>query len=175
MNIWHDVKEERIKPEEFLACIEISKNSKMKYELDKETGRLILDRVLYTSTHYPANYGFIPRTYEDDNDPLDVLVICQGEIVPLCLVKCYPIGVIKMIDGSQIDEKIIAIVSGDPSYSCYKDISELPKHMFDEMRHFFKVYKELEGQSTYIMDTLGAEDAKKIIAESIKSYNEKFK
>lgn len=175
MNIWHDVKEERIRPEEFLACIEISKNSKMKYELDKETGRLILDRVLYTSTHYPANYGFIPRTYEDDNDPLDVLVICQGEIVPLCLVKCYPIGVIKMIDGSQIDEKIIAIVSGDPSYSCYKDISELPKHMFDEMRHFFKVYKELEGQSTYIMDTLGAEDAKKIIAESIKSYNEKFK
>lgn len=174
MNIWHDVREERIKPEEFLACIEISKNSKMKYELDKETGRLILDRVLYTSTHYPANYGFIPRTYEDDNDPLDVLVICQGEIIPLCLVKCYPIGVIKMIDGSQIDEKIIAIASGDPSYSCYKDISELPSHMFEEMKHFFKVYKELEGQSTYIMDVLGAEDAKKIIADSIKSYKEKF-
>lgn len=174
MNIWHDVREERIKPEEFLACIEISKNSKMKYELDKETGRLILDRVLYTSTHYPANYGFIPKTYEDDNDPLDVLVICQGEIIPLCLVKCYPIGVIKMIDGSQIDEKIIAIASGDPSYSCYKDISELPSHMFEEMKHFFKVYKELEGQSTYIMDVLGAEDAKKIIADSIKSYKEKF-
>jgi inorganic pyrophosphatase len=174
MNIWHDIKEERIQPEEFIACIEISKNSKMKYELDKETGTLRLDRVLYTSTHYPANYGFIPRTYEDDNDPLDVLVICQGDIVPLCLVKCYPIGVIKMIDGSQIDEKIIAIASGDPSYSCYKDISELPKHMFDEMRHFFKVYKELEGQSTYIMDTRGAEDAKKIIAESIRCYKEKF-
>ena len=175
MNIWHDISEKRITPEEFVACIEISKNSKMKYELDKETGRLILDRVLYTSTHYPANYGFIPRTYEDDNDPLDVLVICQGEIIPLCLVKCYPIGVIKMIDGSKIDEKIIAIAAGDPSYSCYKDISELPEHMFNEMRHFFKVYKELEGQSTYIMDTLGAEEAKRIIAESIKSYNEKFK
>lgn len=174
MNIWHDINEKRITPEEFIACIEISKNSKMKYELDKETGRLILDRVLYTSTHYPANYGFIPRTYEDDKDPLDVLVICQGEIMPLCLVKCYPIGVIKMIDGSQIDAKVIAIASGDPSYSCYKDISELPEHMFNEMRHFFKVYKELEGQSTYIMDTLGAEDAKKIIAESIKSYKEMF-
>lgn len=174
MNIWHDISEERIKPEEFIACIEISKNSKMKYELDKETGRLLLDRVLYTSTHYPANYGFIPKTYEDDNDPLDVLVICQGEIVPLCLVKCYPIGVIKMIDGSKIDEKIIAIASGDPSYSCYKDISELPSHMFDEMRHFFKVYKELEGKNTYIMDTLGAEEAKKIISDSIKSYKQKF-
>ncbi len=175
MNVWHDVREDRIKPEEFLACIEISKNSKMKYELDKETGRLILDRVLYTSTHYPANYGFIPKTYEDDNDPLDVLVICQGEILPLCLVKCYPIGVIKMIDGSQIDEKIIAIASGDPSYSCYKDISELPSHMFEEMKHFFKVYKELEGQSTYIMDVLGAEEAKKIIQYSIESYKQKFK
>lgn len=174
MNIWHDIREDRITPEEFVACIEISKNSKMKYELDKETGRLILDRVLYTSTHYPANYGFIPRTYEDDNDPLDVLVICQGEIMPLCLVKCYPIGVIKMIDGSQIDEKIIAIASGDPSYSCYKDISELPTHMFNEMRHFFTVYKELEGKSTYIMDTLGAVEAKKIIGESIRSYKEKF-
>jgi inorganic pyrophosphatase len=147
----------------------------MKYELDKETGRLILDRVLYTSTHYPANYGFIPRTYEDDNDPLDVLVICQGEIIPLCLVKCYPIGVIKMIDGTQIDEKIIAIASGDPSYSCYTDISQLPKHMFDEMKHFFEVYKNLEGQSTYIMDILGAEEAKKIISESIESYKKKFK
>ena len=174
MNIWHDISEERIKPEEFVACIEISKNSKMKYELDKETGRLILDRVLYTSTHYPANYGFIPKTYEDDNDPLDVLVICQGEIVPLCLVKCYPIGIIKMIDGTKIDQKVSAIASGDPSYSCYKDISELPEHMFNEMRHFFKVYKELEGQSTYIMDTLGAEEAKKMIAESILSYKEKF-
>ena len=174
MNIWHDVKEERIKPEEFLACIEISKNSKMKYELDKETGRLILDRVLYTSTHYPANYGFIPRTYEDDNDPLDVLVICQGEIVPLCLVKCYPIGVIKMIDGSQIDEKIIAIVSGDPSYSCYKDISELPKHMFDEMRHFFKVYKQLEGKQTAVSEVKGASDAIEIIEKAIDSYIENY-
>lgn len=174
MNIWHDISEKRITPEEFVACIEISKNSKMKYELDKETGRLILDRVLHTSTHYPANYGFIPKTYEDDNDPLDVLIICQGEIMPLCLVKCYPIGVIKMIDGTQIDQKVIAIASNDPSYSCYKDISELPKHMFDEMRHFFEVYKTLEGKHTYIMDTLGAEEAKKVIQESIECYKKYF-
>ncbi len=174
MNIWHDVRDERIKPDEFLVCIEISKNSKMKYELDKETGRLILDRVLYTSTHYPKNYGFIPKTYEDDDDPLDVLVICQGEIVPLCLVKCYPVGVIKMIDGTKIDQKVIAIPLNDPSYSSYKDISELPQHMFDEIRHFFKVYKELEGKSTYIMDTVGAEEAKKIIEQSIQSYKDKF-
>lgn len=174
MNIWHDINPDRITPEEFIACIEIPKNSKMKYELDKETGRLILDRVLYTSTHYPANYGFIPKTYADDNDPLDVLVICQAEIVPLCLVKCYPIGVIKMVDGKKIDEKIIAIAAGDPSYNCYKDISELPTHMFDEIRHFFTVYKELEGKSTYIMDTKGAEEAKKIIADDINAYQKKF-
>ena len=98
MNIWHDIDSKRITPTKFVACIEISKNSKMKYELDKETGRLILDRVLYTSTHYPANYGFIPRTYADDNDPLDVLVLCQENIDPMTLVECYPIGVIIMID-----------------------------------------------------------------------------
>ena len=94
--------------------------------------------------------------------------------MPLCLVKCYPIGVIKMIDGTQIDQKVIAIASNDPSYSCYKDISELPKHMFDEMRHFFEVYKTLEGKHTYIMDTLGAEEAKKVIQESIDCYKKYF-
>ena len=174
MNIWHDISEKRITPEEFVACIEISKNSKMKYELDKETGRLILDRVLHTSTHYPANYGFIPKTYEDDNDPLDVLIICQGEIMPLCLVKCYPIGVIKMIDGTQIDQKVIAIASNDPSYSCYKDISELPKHMFDEMRHFFSVYKNLENKETAVNEVSGREEASRIICEAINSYVENF-
>ena len=109
MNIWHDIAPERIKSDDFVACIEISKGGKNKYEMDKETGMLKLDRVLYTSTHYPANYGFIPRTYADDNDPLDVLVLCSEEILPMTLVKCYPIGVIKMIDSQSIDEKIIAI------------------------------------------------------------------
>ena len=104
MNVWHDIDPARIKPEDFLAVIEIPKGSKKKYELDKQTGLIILDRILYTSTHYPANYGFIPRTYADDNDPLDVLVLCSEAILPMTLVKCYPIGVIKMIDSQSIDE-----------------------------------------------------------------------
>ena len=103
MNIWHDISAERITPEDFIACIEISKGGKNKYELDKETGMLILDRVLYTATHYPANYGFIPRTYAGDGDPLDVLVLCQESILPLTLVRCYPIGMIRMVDGESAD------------------------------------------------------------------------
>lgn len=174
MNIWHDINSERIKEEKFIVCIEISKNSKMKYELDKETGRLILDRVLFTSTHYPANYGFIPKTYADDNDPLDVLVICQSEIVPLCLVDCVPIGVIKMIDNSFIDEKIIAVPASDPSYCKYKNINELPEHIMEEMSHFFKVYKELEGKETSVMSVEGPDEAKRIINKAIIAYKEKF-
>ena len=106
-NIWHDISPKRITPDTFYAVIEISKGSKMKYELDKETGLLRLDRVLYTSTHYPANYGFIPRTYAKDNDPLDVLVLCSEQIQPMSIVECYPIGVITMIDSGRSDEKII--------------------------------------------------------------------
>ena len=108
-NIWHDISLERIKPEDFVAVVEISKGSKKKYELDKETGMIILDRILYTSTHYPANYGFIPKTYGDDKDPLDVLVLCSESIEPLTLVRCYPIGVMSMIDNGMKDEKVIAI------------------------------------------------------------------
>jgi inorganic pyrophosphatase len=175
MNIWHDLDIKRISPEEFIVCIEISKNSKMKYELDKETGRLILDRVLFTSTHYPANYGFIPKTYAGDNDPLDVLVLCQSEIIPLCLVKCRPIGVIKMIDNDQVDEKVIAVPVGDPSWNSYKNIDELPEHILDEMRHFFGVYKQLEGKTTSIVETRGPIETKRIIAQAIERYQETFK
>ena len=117
-NIWHDINPRRISAEDFVACIEIPKGGKNKYEMDKETGLLCLDRVLYTSTHYPANYGFIPRTYASDNDPLDVLVLCQESIVPMTLVRCYPIGVINMIDNDMEDEKIIAIPFNDPSLTC---------------------------------------------------------
>lgn len=109
MNIWHDIDNERVTPNDFLAVIEISKGSKSKYELDKKTGVLILDRILYTSTHYPANYGFIPKTLADDGDPLDVLVLCNEPLVPLVLVQCYPIGVINMIDNGKMDQKIITI------------------------------------------------------------------
>ena len=114
MNIWHDIPDERISPDNFFAVIEIEKGSKVKYELDKETGMLMLDRVLYTSTHYPASYGFIPRTYADDGDPLDVLVLCSEPIIPMSLVQVYPFGVISMVDNGRNDEKIIAIPFGDP-------------------------------------------------------------
>lgn len=174
MNIWHDVDSKRVSVDQFIACIEISKNSKMKYELDKETGRLILDRVLFTSTHYPANYGFIPKTYAGDNDPLDVLVLCQSEIIPLCLVECRAIGVIKMIDNDLVDEKIIAVPVNDPSWNSYSHINELPDHIFEEIRHFFKVYKELENKHTSVLETCGPDEARKIIQEAINHYIDCF-
>ena len=129
MNIWHDIAPERIKKEDFMCYIEIQKGSKSKYELDKETGVLKLDRVLYTSTVYPASYGFIPRTLADDGDPLDVLVLCSEPILPATLVQCYPIGVINMIDDGKMDEKIIAIPFREPMYNLYNDISQLPHHI----------------------------------------------
>ena len=173
-NIWHDVSPERIKPEDFLCVIEIPKGSRKKYELDKETGYIILDRVLYTSTHYPANYGFIPRTYGDDNDPLDVLLICAEDLEPLTLVRAYPIGVIAMVDNGSRDEKIIASPCNDPNYNMYKSIDELPKHLFDEMRHFFAVYKNLEEKETAVEEVANADEAIKIIKEAIERYNEVF-
>lgn len=174
MNIWHDVSKKRISPEKFLACIEISKGSKNKYELDKETGALILDRVLFTSTHYPQNYGFIPKTYAGDLDPLDVLVLCSEAIQPLSLVECYPIGVFKMIDNGTVDEKIIAISVSDPVFSSYKDLKDIPDHVFNEMRHFFQVYKMLEGKDTFVSQVEGKQMAIEIIKHSIKSYEEHF-
>ncbi|HHU73280.1 MAG TPA: inorganic diphosphatase [Clostridiales bacterium] len=174
-NIWHDMNPDRIKPTDFIAVIEISKGSKKKYELDKETGYIMLDRILYTSTHYPANYGFIPRTYGDDKDPLDVLVLCTEPLEPLSLVRCYPIGVIKMIDNGMGDEKIIAIPFDDPMYNLYTNIDELPKHIFDEMSHFFSVYKELENKETAVNELGGKEEAIKIIEYCIQNYVKKFK
>ncbi len=171
MNVWHDIASERIQPENFTAVIEIPKGGKNKYEMDKETGLLRLDRVLYTATHYPANYGFIPRTYADDGDPLDVLVMCQEDIVPMTLVQCYPIGVIKMTDGESIDEKIIAVPFRDPSLSCYQDIADLPRHTFDEIRHFFTVYKSLEGKSTAVDEVMDRAEAVRIITHCMEEYN----
>ena len=174
MNIWHDIKPERISRSSYAAVIEISKGSKMKYELDKETGLLRLDRVLYTSTHYPANYGFIPRTYAKDNDPLDVLVLCSEQIQPMSIVECYPIGVISMLDNGAPDDKIISIPFNDPTYNTYKDISQLPTHVFDEMKHFVSVYKTLEEKETAIDEVKGVLDAVSIIEDSIRAYEEKF-
>ena len=174
MNIWHDMNPKRITPESFVAVIEIPKGSKKKYELDKETGFLILDRVLYTSTHYPANYGFIPRTYGDDLDPLDVLLLCSEEIEPMTLVRCYPIGVITMVDNGRNDEKIISIPFHDPTYNQYTDISQLPAHIWEEMNHFFTVYKQLEHKETVVNEVGDRQKAVEIIRAAIDSYVEHF-
>lgn len=174
MNIWHDIDPAEITPEDFTAVVEIPRGSSCKYELDKKTGLVRLDRVLYTATHYPANYGFIPRTYADDNDPLDVLVLCSEEILPMTLVKCYPIGVIKMIDSQSIDEKIIAIPDRDPNYNVYRDVNSLPRHILDEIMHFFSVYKMLEGKETIVKELCGRDTAIEITAKCIKAYREKF-
>lgn len=157
-----------------MCVIEISKGSKKKYELDKETGLLMLDRILHTSTHYPANYGFIPRTYGDDNDPLDVLLLCSEKIQPMTLVRAYPIGVITMIDNGRSDEKIIAIPYSDPTYNHYTDIDQLPAHVFEEMTHFFTVYKNLENKDTAVNEVQHREQAVKIIKSAIDNYIENF-
>ena len=161
-NIWHDISPSRVQPDDFVAVIEIPKGSKKKYELDKETGLIILDRVLHTSTHYPANYGFIPRTYGDDGDPLDVLVLCSEEMDPLTLVRCYPIGYISMLDGGKNDEKIIAIPFSDPTYN------------FDEMAHFFTVYKALEGKETVAGDVNDRAAAIEVIRRAMDHYSDSF-
>ena len=170
MNCWHDVRSARISPDKFLALIEISKGSKNKYELDKETGHLILDRVLFTSTHYPQNYGFIPRTYARDYDPLDVLVLCSESILPMSFVECKPIGVLIMTDNGLPDEKIIAVPLNDPFYSCFNDILDIPPHVMEEIKHFFSVYKTLEGKETAIDEVKDVKVAKDIIKTCIKDY-----
>ena len=174
MNIWHDMSPEMITPTDFSAVIEIPDGSNCKYELDKQTGLLRLDRVLYTSTHYPANYGFIPRTYADDGDPLDVLVLCSESIHPMTLVQVYPIGVMRMIDNGALDDKIIAVPFSDPSYNHYRSIDELPAHIFDEIMHFFSVYKQLENKQTAVKELFDREEAEKIVAECIAAYEKKF-
>ena len=174
MNIWHDMNPKEITPTDFSAVIEISKGSRCKYELDKHTGLLRLDRVLYTSTHYPASYGFIPRTFADDGDPLDVLVLCNEPIQPLTLVRVYPIGVMRMLDDGHIDDKIIAVPFTDPNYNGYRSIDELPPHVFDEIMHFFKVYKQLENKQTDVKELYDRETAEKIVTEAINGYVDKF-
>ena len=174
MNIWHDIDPKNITPKKFTAVIEISKGSKCKYELDKHTGLLRLDRVLYTSTHYPANYGFIPRTFADDGDPLDVLVICSVAIQPMTLIDVVPIGVMRMIDSGAIDDKIIAVPVSDPTYNNIESIDSLPAHIFDEIMHFFSVYKHLENKQTAVKELFNKNEAIQIISNAIDSYKELY-
>ena len=175
MNIWHDISPKRIRKDRFYAVIVIQKGGKNKYELDKETGMLKLDRVLFTSTHYPANYGFIPRTYASDKDPLDVLVLCSEQILPMTIVECAPIGVLMMEDGGAKDEKIIAVPVNDPNYNCYTNIDQLPAHYFEEIKHFFEVYKTLEvSKSTSVLEVDDREKAEEIIQSCMDEYIRNF-
>ena len=174
MNPWHDFSEERIKIDNFISVIEIPRGSKNKYELDKESGLLRLDRILYTSTHYPANYGFIPRTLSEDGDPLDVLVLCQESLEPLSILECYPIGMITMIDENEEDEKIIAIPINDPFLNNYTDISELPQHQFQEIKHFFEIYKYLENKETRVDKICGREEAIATLVKCKNAYKKVF-
>lgn len=169
-NVWERLDPNLIRPEQFTAVIEIPKGSKQKYEIDEQTGLLRLDRILYTSTHYPANYGFIPQTLSEDGDALDVLVLCSESLTPMCLVDCYPIGVISMIDQDLKDEKIIAIPFGDPQMSAWTDMSDLPPHMTSEIEHFFTVYKELEGKHTSLTRSGDRQAAYEVIEAAIEAF-----
>ncbi|UOQ73717.1 inorganic diphosphatase [Hymenobacter cellulosilyticus] len=173
-NPWHDVERGENAPAIVNGIIEIPKGSKGKYELDKDSGMLKLDRVLFSAVHYPAAYGFIPQTYCDDKDPLDILVICSVDIVPMCLVDAKVIGVMQMIDGDEEDDKIIAVAAHDISVNHYNDIADLPPHTLLEMRRFFEDYKALEHKQVTVERFMGREDAYRIIEDSIKLYNDTF-
>ncbi len=171
---WHGVNYGDKAPRIVNAIIEIPQGSRAKYEIDKPTGLLKLDRVIYSSFYYPTNYGFIPQTYGDDKDPLDILVISSLSIQPLCLVEAKVIGVMQMIDGGDADDKIIAVANNDPSINYINNIEELPKHFFSEMRHFFEEYKTLENKSVKVEDFGDKTQAIHIIEEAIKLYHTTF-
>lgn len=171
---WHHVSPGDNTPEEVNGIIEISKGSRAKYELDKQSGLLKLDRVLYSSVYYPANYGFIPQTYCGDKDPLDILILSQIEIEPYCLVAAKVIGVMQMVDNNEADDKIIAVCAGDPSVNHINNISELAPHFISELRNFFEEYKKLENRKVEVGKFSDRIAALKIIEESFALYKECF-
>ncbi len=168
MNAWHDIAIDG--PTLFPALIEIPAGSKTKFELDKATGLLKVDRVLYGSVHYPWNYGFIPRTFCGDGDPLDVLVLGQAEVPPLSIMRAIPIGVMRMVDQGDTDDKIIAVHADDPSYMHFKDISELAPHILNEITNFFETYKTLEKKKVEVNGMFGRTEALRIVEEAIAWY-----
>ena len=170
----HQVKHYSQFPDIIPAIIEVPKGSQVKYELDKESGLVKVDRILYSSVHYPANYGFIPQTYCEDNDPLDILVLGQEPIVPLSIMRARPIGVMKMIDCGEADDKIIAIHEDDPEYNVFTDIAQLPPHILKMLQRFFEDYKVLEKKQVTIEKFLGPDEAKKLIEEASDAYEAKF-
>ena len=171
---WHDVPIGDDAPETFNVVIEIPQGSKVKYELDKQTGLLRVDRVLYSSVIYPSNYGFIPQTYGDDNDPLDVLVLMQEAVLPLSLMRVRPIGMMHMIDQGQADEKIICVHLDDPAFNSYYHIWELPDHRLLEVRRFFLDYKLLEEKEVEVQDFQGPDKARAVVKKAMARYIEEF-
>ena len=172
MHPWHDIEPGKDAPAFVKSIIEIPKGSKGKYELDKESGLLRLDRVLFSSVHYPANYGFIPQTYCDDHDPLDILVICSIDVIPMSIIEAKVIGAMEMVDGNERDDKIIAVARHDMSVNYINDLSELPPHTLVELRRFFEDYKMLEHKNVIVEKFLHHEEAFEIVMESMKLYDE---
>lgn len=174
MHSWHEVSPGDDVPSVVNAIIEIPKGSKAKYEIDKESGLLRLDRVLFSSVMYPANYGFIPKTYCDDKDPLDILVICSVDVSPLSIVEAKVVGVMRMVDNGEQDDKIIAVAKNDMSVNYITDLEELPPHTMKEIVRFFQDYKALEHKNVTVEQLLGREEAERVVLESIELYQSTF-
>ncbi|MCU0383007.1 MAG: inorganic diphosphatase [Cyclobacteriaceae bacterium] len=171
---WHEVAVGKNPPESVNAIIEIPRGSKAKYEIDKESGLIKLDRVLFASMYYPLNYGFIPQTLGEDHDPLDIVVLTQVEVVPRCLIPCRVIGVMQMIDRGEADDKIIAVAEEDPSVSFIKEVNEVPDYLMMELKHFFENYKTLENKKVVVDEILSKAKAEKIIQDSVARYKEAY-
>ena len=168
---WHDVTPGENLPQEFSAIIEIPFGSSVKYELDKVSGLIKLDRVLYSAVYYPANYGFIPQTLAEDDDPLDVLVLCQETVVPLTLIHARTIGLMTMLDAGKKDHKIIAVATEDPEFNSYKEAAEMPPHRLTMLRRFFQDYKLLEGKAVEVDEIQPAAKAFPIIEDALHRYS----
>ena len=173
-NPWHHTAIGENVPEFVNGIVEIPKGSRAKYELDKDSGLLKLDRVLYSSVYYPANYGFIPQTYGEDHDPLDILILSQVDVVPLCMVPAKVIGVMRMIDAGEADDKIIAVALGDTSVHRFDEIDDLPEHLLSEMKSFFEDYKKLENKEVKVEEFQDRKTAYEILLDSIDHYKRKF-
>ncbi len=171
---WHEVSFGKKAPKEVNAVIEVPKDCKLKYELDKETGLMKLDRVLYSAMHYPGDYGFIPQTYWEDNDPLDILVVSNFPVYPKTIVVAKPVGLIEMNDGKEKDDKIIAVHAADPRFDGINSLNDLPGHLLKEVKHFFETYKELQGMKVEVIDVKNVKEAWKTIEKGIKLYKKKF-
>jgi inorganic pyrophosphatase len=172
MHPWHDVTPGENLPQEFSAIIEIPAGSSVKYELDKRSGLIKLDRVLYSAAYYPANYGFIPQTLAEDDDPLDVLVFCQEAVAPLTLIQARAIGLMTMIDAGKKDHKIVAVATEDPEYAAFTEAAEMPPHRLRMLQRFFQDYKQLEGKLVEVDEIQSAVSAFPIIIDALQRYSE---